>query len=582
MSERIPAKRFTTFTCEKQPATGSRAMVVTNHPLASAAGAEMLLAGGNAVDAAVASLFALTVVEPMMVGILGGGIAHIRLAGGRHVVLDGLSTAPGAAHGAMYETVSDELPSYRETVGRANQVGPLAIAVPGALAGWCHALRGFGTLSIEDVTAPAIRLAERGFMATPYLADCVADLAPDLSRDPGLAALFLPGGAPLRAGARVVQPEYAQTLRTVARHGAGALYAGELGGALVETMARTGGLVNREDLDTYRVIEREPICGSYRGFDILGPPPPASSGVHVVQMLNLLEGFDVGAMGFGSPDAVHLLAEVMKIAFADRAVATADPAFVDVPVERLTDKAYAEQRRRLIDLARTRRWEPGVLGMDSKTPQARPPGEDSPQDPGVLGSESYSTTHVTVADAEGNVVATTQTINGLFGACVQIPGTGMIANNYMFNFDPHPGRALSVEAGKRVFTSMAPMMVRRDGRLLYALGLPGGLRIFPSALQALVNLLDHGMTLQEAVEAPRIWTEGGAIEMEEAFPQAVENELANRGHEVARLQRIGGGMNAIAFGRDGSLTGAACWRADGTPVAIAGGLARAGVRFSSI
>ena len=582
MSERIPAKRFTTFTCEKQPATGSRAMVVTNHPLASAAGAEMLLAGGNAVDAAVASLFALTVVEPMMVGILGGGIAHIRLAGGRHVVLDGLSTAPGAAHGAMYETVSDELPSYRETVGRANQVGPLAIAVPGALAGWCHALRGFGTLSIEDVTAPAIRLAERGFMATPYLADCVADLAPDLSRDPGLAALFLPGGAPLRAGARVVQPEYAQTLRTVARHGAGALYAGELGGALVETMARTGGLVSREDLDTYRVIEREPICGSYRGFDILGPPPPASSGVHVVQMLNLLEGFDVGAMGFGSPDAVHLLAEAMKIAFADRAVATADPAFVDVPVERLTDKTYAEQRRRLIDLARTRRWEPGVLGTDSKTRQARPAGEDSPSDPGVLGSESYSTTHVTVADAEGNVVATTQTINGLFGACVRIPGTGMIANNYMFNFDPHPGRALSVEAGKRVFTSMAPMMVRRDARLLYALGLPGGLRIFPSALQALVNLLDHGMTLQEAVEAPRIWTEGGAVEMEEAFPQAVENELANRGHEVARLQRIGGGMNAVAFGRDGALTGAACWRADGTPVAIAGGLARAGVRFSSI
>ena len=200
----------------------------------------------------------------------------------------------------------------------------------------------------------------------------------------------------------------------------------------------------------------------------------------------------------------------------------------------------------------------------------------------TLGREPGCTTHVTVADAEGNVVATTQTINGLFGACVQIPGTGMIANNYMFNFDPHPGRALSVEPGKRVFTSMAPMMVRRDGRLLYALGLPGGLRIFPSALQALVNLLDHGMTLQEAVEAPRIWTEGGAVEMEEAFPEAVEKALADRGHEVARQQRIGGGMNAIAFGGDGSLTGAACWRADGTPVAVAGGLARAGVRFSGV
>ena len=187
-----------------------------------------------------------------------------------------------------------------------------------------------------------------------------------------------------------------------------------------------------------------------------------------------------------------------------------------------------------------------------------------------------------MADVEGNVVATTQTVNGLFGACVQVPGTGMIANNYMFNFDPHPGRALSVEPGKRVFTSMAPMMVCRDGRLLHALGLPGGLRIFPSALQALVNLLDHGMTLQEAVEAPRIWTEGGVVELEEGFPEEVASKLAARGHEVARMQRIGGGMNAITFGEDGMLTGAACWRADGTPVAVAGGLARAGVRFSSV
>ena len=617
MNERAPVKRFATFACEKKPATGSRAMVVANHPLASAAGAEMLLAGGNAVDAAVAALFALTVVEPMMVGVLGGGIAHIRLANGRHVILDGLGTAPGAAHGAMYETVSDALPRYRETAGRANQVGPLAVAVPGALAGWCRALRDFGTLSTEDVTAPAVRLAERGFVATPYLADCVADLASDLGRDPGLSALFLPGGTPLRAGARVVQPEYAQTLRTIAREGADALYAGELGSALVEAMSRAGGLVTREDLGAYRAIERDPIRGAYRGFEILGPPPPASSGVHVVQMLNLLEGFDMGAMGFGSPDAVHLLAEVMKIAFADRAVATADPAFIEVPVERLTGKGYAEQRRRLIDPARTRRWEPGVPAAAAKSGAARQAARDAPGHSGApggpeapggsgapggsealdgsgvpdgpgaevgtaLGREPGCTTHVTVADAEGNVVATTQTINGLFGACIRIPGTGMIANNYMFNFDPHPGRALSVEAGKRVFTSMAPMMVRREGRLLYALGLPGGLRIFPSALQALVNLLDHGMTLQEAVEAPRIWTEGGAVEMEEAFPEAVGKALADRGHEVERLPRIGGGMNAIAFADDGGLTGAACWRADGTPVAIAGGLARAGVRFSGM
>ena len=600
-------QRSAAFACEKRPAAGSRAMVVTNHPLASAAGAEILLGGGNAIDAAIASLFALTVVEPMMVGVLGGGIAHIRLAGGRHVVIDALSTAPAAAHDAMYETVSDELPDYRKTVGRANEVGPLAVAVPGALAGWCRALDHFGTLSVADVAAPAIRLAERGFTATPYLADCVADLASDLARDAGLAALFLPGGVPIRAGSRIVQPEYARTLRIIARDGPGALYGGPLGDELADTMARTGGLVGREDVAAYRVIHREPIRGTYRGFEVLGPPPPASSGVHVVQMLNVLEGFDVRGMGFGSADALHLLAESMKIAFADRAVATADPAFVDVPVERLTDKGYAGQRRLLIDPARTRRWTPGVFDAEAEPAPADPAGRGAspsseavlapsgpapvaragrtappvPGPPDATSGESSCTTHVTVADAEGNVVATTQTVNGLFGACVQVPGTGMIANNYMFNFDPHPGRALSVEPGKRVFTSMAPMMVRRGKRLLHALGLPGGLRIFPSALQALVNLLDHGMSLQQAVEAPRIWTEGGVVEMEEAFPEDVAGELLRRGHEIARLRRIGGGMNAISFDDVGTLTGAACWRADGTPVGIAGGLARPGVRFSS-
>ena len=213
----------------------------------------------------------------------------------------------------------------------------------------------------------------------------------------------------------------------------------------------------------------------------------------------------------------------------------------------MSARQYADERAALIDLATTRDWGPGVHG------------------------DSHSTTHVTAADADGNVMTTTQTINGLFGACLQVPETGMIANNYMYNFDPHPGHALSVEPGKRVFTSMAPMMVCRDDEVRYALGLPGALRIFPSAFQALVNLIDHGMTLQEAVEAPRVWTEGGVLEIETTFPESVERALADRGHDVQRVGRIAGGMNAIAFEDDGSLTGAACWRADGTPVAIAGG-----------
>ena len=214
------------FHCEKQPATGSRGMVVTNHPLASAAATEILLAGGNAVDAAVTALFALTVVEPMMVGVLGGGLAHIRLADGRHLVLDGLSTAPLRARAGMYRTVSDTLPDYGETEWRANAVGPLSVAVPGALLGWCQALARFGTLPLADAVAPAIRLAERGFTVSPYLTDCVADCALDLAHDPDLAALFLPGDAPIAPGARLVQPRYADTLRLIAQHGAAALYGG--------------------------------------------------------------------------------------------------------------------------------------------------------------------------------------------------------------------------------------------------------------------------------------------------------------------------------------------------------------------
>ena len=554
------------FTCEKQPATGSRGMVVANHPLASAAGAEMLLAGGNAIDAAVACLFALTVVEPMMVGVLGGGLAHIRLADGRHIILDGLSTAPAAARADMYDCVSDNLATYRDTRGRANAVGARAVAVPGALKGWCDALTRYGTMALEDVIAPAIRLARRGFTVSPYLANCVSDCAADIALDKNLAALFLPGGAPIAAGARLILPAYADTLTLIATRGADALYGGPLGAAVAAYIAQAGGLITEADLAAYKTAERAPVRGTYRGYEIIGPPAPASSGMHIVEMLNILEGFDIARLRFGTADGVHLLAEALKIAFADRAVSTADPAFVKVPAERLTAKDYAAERRAHIDMTRAKQWSAGLA-----------PGDGQMAAPG----ESADTTHVTTADAQGNVVASTQTINGLFGACAQIPGTGMIANNYMYNFDPHPGAVMSIAPGKRVFTSMAPMMALRGAKPAFALGLPGALRIFPSALQAILNIIDHGMSLQEAVEAPRVWTEGGALEREPAFADAVARELAARGHDVIRVPRVAGGMNAIRFNDDGSMTGAACWRADGTPVAIAGGPARADARFST-
>ena len=547
----------TVFSCEKQTATGSRGMVVSNHPLASSAGAEMLAAGGNAIDAAIATLFALTVVEPMMVGIIGGGMAHIRLADGSHRFIDGQSTVPRAVKPDSYRPIPGAAHDVFDTVGAENSRGPKAVAVPGSLKAWCETLRRFGTMSLADVLQPAIRHAARGFAVTPYLHDCISDSAGELARDKPIASIYMPDGFPLKAGARVVQAEYAETLSVIAQRGEAVLYDGPLGDILVDYMAKHGGFIAREDLTTYRTVERAPVRADYRGWAILAPPPPAASGVHIAQMLNILEGYDIAGKGFGSAETIHLLAEVLKIAFADRAAASGDPDYVNVPVERLTSKDYARERRDAIDPTRALAWNAGI---------AQP--------------EGAHTTHVTVADGFGNVVATTQTINNLFGAKIVIPGLGAVANNYMHLFDPRPGHALSLAAGKRVTTSMSPVMALRDGRLVYALGLPGGKRIFPSAMQALINLIDHGMSLQEAVEAPRVWTEGNALEVEQTIPDNVRDRLRSMGHEVVAMPTVAGGMNAIEFHDDGTLSGAACWRADGTAIGLGGGLARAGVRFS--
>lgn len=540
------------FVCRKAPASGHGGVVVTNHPLGSAAGHEMLAAGGNAVDAAVASLLALTVVEPMMVGIAGGGLAHLRLADGRHTVFDCMSQAGAAATPDMFRPVSDSLPDYMETEGRRNLVGPSAVAVPGNLAGWCAMQEQHGTLALSEVIAPAIRLAADGFRATGYLTRNVERHAEDLAQDPLIAALFLPGGAPIPAGARLVQGDYAESLRLIAQEGAAALHGGALGQALVDRLGDDG-TVSMEDLRHYQARERAAIFGRYRGFDVVGPPPPASSGVHVTQMLNMLEAFDMGGMGFDNPERLHLLAEVIRVGFEDRRAASGDPDFVDIPVEHLISKAYAADCR-----ARMR---------DTGGATPVPPGH-----------ESHNTTHITVADKNGNIVSATHTINMLFGARIMVPGAGFIPNNYMYNFDPHPGKALSVAPGKRVPTSMAPMIVLRDGAPCFALGLPGALRIFPSAMQAIVNMIDHGMTPQQAVEAPRLWTEGAHLELEPGYAHHAE-ALRAKGHDVRIVPHIGGGMNAIAFGADGLLTGAACWRADGTVSALGGGLADDGVAF---
>jgi gamma-glutamyltranspeptidase/glutathione hydrolase len=477
----------------------------------------MLAAGGNAIDAAIATLFTLTVVEPMMVGIIGGGMAHIRLSDGSRRFIDGQSTVPLAVRPDTYRSKPGSAHDVFDTVDNENLNGPKAAAVPGSLKAWCETLRRFGTMSLADVMQPAIKQASRGFAATPYLHECIVDGAKEMRQDKAISAIYLPNGTPLNASERVVQAEYAKTLATISRDGEAALYQGPLGDILVDYMKDHGGFVSREDLASYRTVERSPVRADYRGWEILGPPPPAASGVHIAQMLNILESYDIAAMGFGNAATIHHLAEVLKIAFADRAAASGDPDYVGVPVARLTSKAYADERRRAIDSGRAQQWGAGVAQL-----------------------EGAHTTHMTAADAMGNVVATTQTINNLFGAKFLIPGLGTVPNNYMNLYDPRPGHALSLAPGKRVTTSMSPVMALRDGKLVYALGLRGGKKIFPSALQALLNLIDHGMSLQEAVEAPRIWTDGNALEVELAVPDAVRAKLTSMDHKVVAVPTVAG------------------------------------------
>ena len=547
----------TTFQIEKRPASGSRGVVVTNHPLGSAAGSEMLLAGGNAVDATVASLFALSVVEPMMVGIFGAGFMNVRLTDGQHHVIDGYSTAPAAATETMYTPVADSGPEYLRSAGDLSSTGHLAVGVPGSLKAWTEALEKWGTMPLADVMDPAIRFAERGFRASEYLHDSIAQFSDVMGRYPETAAAFMPGGEPLKTGAHVDRSDYARTLRAIAANGPDHLYNGPLGSIVCDFLGRNGGIITTQDLADYRTVDRAPLKGRYRDFELFGPPPPSAGGVHVIEMLNILEEFDVAEMGFGSADSIHLLLEAMKKAFADRNRYTGDPDYVEVPVDRLIAKHHVED---YID----------NLDMERASPE---------NDPGQGPNEADHTTHVTVADSDGNVVAATQTINELWGSKVMVPGTGMLLNNTQQMFDPHPGNALSVQPGKRVTSSMAPTILLRDGQPEFAVGLPGGVKIFTSVVQVIVNMVDHRMSAQEAVEAPRVWTQGQEVEIETGISEEIRSEVARRGHRVTPVITVGGGMNIVRFEAGGTLSGAACWRADGHAVGIGGGSARPGARF---
>lgn len=548
----------------KQEVTASKGVVVTNHPLASAAGVQVMAGGGNAFDATVASLFALTVVEPMMVSMFGAGFFVYRDGvTGEIGTLDNYAVAPVAAEETMYTPVEDRRPDQYifETVGRRNMVGHLSVATPGALKGWEHMLRKHGSLSLREAMAPAIRLARDGYRATPYLAYMVEYTRRDLALFEDTAKTFLPGGKPIRAGDLVTMPEYAETLETVSRKGSDHLYRGDLGRAVGDDMEDHGGILTMEDLEAYQVHERPPVTGTYRGgYRVASMAPGSSGGTHIIQMLNMLERFDVAGLGFGSADHIHLFAEVLKLAFADRQRYMGDPWRVPVPVGGLTSKKYAAERVKLIGEAS---------------------GTYMFGDPSAYQMESQNTTHVSVMDDRGNMVAATQTLFAVFGSCVTAPGTGMLLNNCMGLFDPRPGRANSVAGGKRMLSSMAPTIVLRDGAPFMCLGSPGGTRIFPAICQALVNVIDFGMSVQQAVEAPRVWTMGvpgtpeGRLHAEPELSEETLEELRRRGHDIFLVPKVAGGMNGVMVGPDGLMHGAACWRADGTPMGVSGGEAAA-------
>jgi gamma-glutamyltranspeptidase/glutathione hydrolase len=515
----------------------------------------MLLAGGNAIDAAIASLFALSVVEPMMVGIFGAGHMNVRLANGEHHVIDGYTTAPAASTEDMYTPIANSGSDYMKTVDDLNSIGYLAIGVPGNLKAWCEALVSWGTMSLSEVMEPAIRFATRGFNASLYLHETIVQVQDIIQRFPETAATYMPGGSPLEAGDHVDRSDYARTLSAISQNGPDHLYNGPLGDIVVDYLSRNGGIITKQDLADYKTVRRTPIKGEYRGYEIFGPPPPSASGVHITEMLNILEEFDIAEMGFGTADSIHLLIETMKKAFVDRNRYTGDPDFVEVPVERLISKQHVEE---FID----------IIDMDKASPEIEP-GSNEPD----------HTTHLTVADLDGNIVSATQTIHELFGSKVTVPGTGMLLNNTQQIFDPHPGLPLSVQPGKRPTSSMSPMIVMKDGLPEFALGLPGGVKIFTSVVQAIVNLIDHRMSAQEAVEAPRVWTQGQDVEIEVGIPKSVRDAVAAKGHRVTPVTAVGGGMNILRFEPGATLSGAACWRADGHSIGIGGGFARPGVRF---
>lgn len=536
------------------PVVGENAMVVGPERLASEIGLRILREGGNAVDAAVATGFALAVTYPRAGNLGGGGFMLIHLADGqRQTLIDYREVAPGAAGPDLFLDDSGKRDRQREFFSHA------ASGVPGTVDGLLLALERYGSLPRERVLAPAIELAEQGLEVTFALNWDIGRRAARLARNPEARRLFLDeaGEAPA-IGSILVQSDLAWTLRQIAERGRDGFYRGPVAERLAAEMQRGNGLITQQDLADYRAVERRPVRGRYRDFEIVATPPPSSGGVHIIQMLNILEGYDIAAMGAGSDAYLHRLIESMKLAYADRSRYLGDPDFVDVPVDRLLDKDYAARLR---------------AGIGE---QARPSQEIAPG--AQLAGESSDTTHYTVADRFGNVVSNTYTLNFSFGSHIAVPGTGMLLNNEMADFAAVPGspnayglvqgNANAIAPRKRPLSSMTPTLVLRDGKPWLATGSPGGSVIITTVLQLILNSMDFDMNVAAAAAAPRLhhqWLPD-RVYTESGFSPDTLRLLQDRGHNIEIGRRTMGRTQSISF-ENGYLYGATDTRRPGGWVA---------------
>jgi gamma-glutamyltranspeptidase/glutathione hydrolase len=512
------------------PTLAKHAMVVSIHHCASDAGVEILKAGGNAVDAAVAVGFALAVVFPQAGNIGGGGFMLIRMHNGDAHFVDYREQAPAAATADMY------LDAQKNVVPGLSTLGYQSIGVPGTVAGLVYAEKTYGRLPLAKVMAPAIKLAREGYILSDEEARNLA-VAKNIAAFPDSRRLFQRDGNFLKTGDRFIQPELARTLTRIAADPA-TFYTGMMAAELAASIQQGGGLITATDLAAYKVRDRVPLTGSYRGYNILTAPPPSSGGIVLLEILNILSGYDLGKMGDRTPQQVHIIIEAFRRAYMDRADYLGDPDFVSMPLSQMANPAYAAAWRKSID---------AVSPSPSATLQ-RPAGF-LPPPPAVTNAtahESTQTTHFSVVDAEGNAVSNTYTLNNYFGSGVTAGSLGFLLNDEMDDFTSKPGvpnqfdliqsSANAIAPGKRPLSAMTPTMVLKNGKLLLVLGSPGGSTIITTVANDIISILDNGLNVQQAADAPRFHHQylPDVLQVEKAFPLSVADALKSTGYTVTR------------------------------------------------